>query len=347
MVWLIIEHRSSAYGTVIQVDDRKRTNKYKTPASSTYTQSDIQNENPTEYHRQIQGYRPPREDAPKKRSSRLLIVVIVIVSLVFLYAAVQLGIYLVQSYHAKQEERMMREMIAQSETALIDDPASFPSDAATPAPFPSATEIPAEQTAPSIVTQQKPEVLIQFHKPLSVNPDTVGQLKMGESIYTYVVQRDNSYYLRHSFSGEYSISGAIFLDVTCSIYPQSRNLILHGHNMQDGTAFGKLSRFDSISYLNQYPFITFSTLYETSLYIPFAVVYYSINPKSDLYLDLYQVNVMSDASFLQFVQKVQLMSEYHLPVNLSAADQILTVTTCATADEDIRFAVFAVKRNME
>lgn len=37
------------------------------------------------------------------------------------------------------------------------------------------------------------------------------------------------------------------------------------------------------------------------------------------------------------------MSEYHIPVNVARTDQIITVTTCATGDADMRFAVFAVE----
>ncbi|HPF88508.1 MAG TPA: class B sortase [Candidatus Limiplasma sp.] len=185
--------------------------------------------------------------------------------------------------------------------------------------------------------------MIQFTQALAINPDTVGQLEAGESISTYVVQRDNSYYLRHSFYGEYSFSGAIFMDVSCSIYPQSRNLIIHGHNMQNGTSFGKLSRFESVDYLNKYPIIYFSTLYESAEYRPFAVVYYSIDPESEDYLDIYQINYLSDQGFIEFVRTVQLRSVYHIPVSIAKTDQILTLTTCATDDPDMRFAVFAVK----
>jgi sortase B len=120
-------------------------------------------------------------------------------------------------------------------------------------------------------------------------------------------------------------------------------LIIHGHNMHDGTAFGKLSRYDDIDYLNEYPFIKFSTLYETARYTPFAVVYYSIDSSSDQYLDVYQVNLMTDQEFEQFVTRIRGMSVYHIPVNVARTDQIIMVTTCATGDSDMRFAVFAVK----
>ena len=306
--------------------------------------------NPAKHHQQ--GFQPQKQMRHVKRRRLIFWILSLFLACVFLFSAWQVVQYFVQSHKAKQEEQMIQELIAQSET-LTETPQAAPASP-TPSPTQSVPVAAAERTNdeyfPTRTTQpvrKMPDVLIQFTKALAINPETVGQLKMGENISTYVVQRDNAYYLRHSFSGEYSFSGTIFLDVSCSIYPQSRNLIIHGHNMQDGTAFGKLIRYENIDYLNRYPIIEFSTLYESAQYIPFAVLYYSVDPESSEYLDLYRVNAMSDDTFLQFVSDVQYRSIYHIPVNVSKSDRILTVTTCATTDADIRFAVIAVKRDRQ
>ena len=342
------------------MDRKRRTTKYPTPASSDSNQTppvrstdepDMPNmtkkRNPSAH--QPQGFRPepaPKQHQSKRTSARrkaLYILILAVLLCLFVYAAYQVIEYLFQTRLAIQEEQKIQTMIAQSETSAPTE------ELATPSPTPTedlAQPTPTRELSSAYYTSTtpaRPEVLIQFNSALAVNPDTVGQLEMGESINTYVVQRDNSYYLRRSFSGEYSFSGAIFLDVTCSIYPKSRNLILHGHNMHNGTAFGKLSRFDDIDYLNKYPHIQFSTLYETSLYIPFAVVYYSIDPDSEIYLDIYRINSLPDQEFVQYISKIQAMSEYHIPVYVSRTDKIITITTCATGDDDMRFAVFAVE----
>lgn len=245
---------------------------------------------------QVQGFRPENNPEQQVKPSshsvrgRVLYVVVLIALLgVFLYASYQVAAYLVQTRQAKQEEEMIHTMIADSATETPPEETSVPSPTppeatAAPSPTPTLGYVNSRAAIPDAPAMKdttsrpaKPEVLIQFNNALAINPDTVGQLQMGESINTYVVQRDNSYYLRRSFTGEYSFSGAIFLDVTCSIYPRSRNLIIHGHNMHNGTAFGKLSRYDDVAYLNKYPHIEFSTLYDSGLYTPFAVVYYSID----------------------------------------------------------------------
>ena len=267
----------------------------------------------------------------------------------FLYAAYQIVYYCIQTTNARHAENNIVELIAGAEASAAEVtviPTINQNSAAVVSPAPTATPSIVAAAAVSGNTPQQttePEVLIQFNNALAINPDTVGQLHMGESINTYVVQRDNSYYLRHSFYDEYSISGAIFLDVSCSICPQSRNLILHGHNMQNGTAFGKLLRFKSLDYRNEYPVIHFDTLYQTADYTPFAAVYYSIDPESEDYLNIYQVNYLSDDAFISFIQTVKSRSLYHLYISVSAADKILTITTCTNEDSNMRFAVFAVE----
>jgi len=293
---------------------------------------------------------PMRAQEHGSRSKPLTIAIIVILFFVFAYAACQVTVYSAQTIDARRNEDTIAELITENEPIISEESStSAPNQSLTATASPVPTAVPVAEAAymadsPSASVQTAaPEILIQFINVLTINPDTVGQLHMGESINTYVVQRDNSYYLRHSFYGEYSISGAIFMDIACSIYPQSRNLIIHGHNMQNGTSFGKLSRFEDLDYLNQYPTISFSTLYESANYVPFAVVYYSINPESEEYLNLYQVNYLSDDKFVDFVQTVKSRSVYHLYTSVAKTDKILTITTCATEDPNMRFAVFAVK----
>lgn len=287
----------------------------------------------------------PKQTQKRHFLPRILVVALLIV---FAYAFYRIADYGIQTMTARTDERIMQQLITESDPIVMDETldSTYSQSAPSASASPTATPLPVVYTAVSADTSADaaaPEPLIQFTEALKTNPDTVGQLRMGESINTYVVQRDNTYYLKHSFYGEYSISGAIFLDVSCSIYPQSRNMIIHGHNMQNGTSFGKLSRFNDRDYLNQYPVIHFSTIYEAADYIPFAIVFYSIDPESADYLNIYQVNYLSDEAFIEFVQTVKSRSVYHIYTNVTKTDKIITLTTCATSDPNMRFAIFAVE----
>ena len=73
-----------------------------------------------------------------------------------------------------------------------------------------------------------------------VYPDVVGYISIPSISVNYpVVQTtDNDYYLNHLITGEVSTSGSIFLDYRCtSDATISRNTVLYGHNMNNGSMF--------------------------------------------------------------------------------------------------------------
>ena len=80
----------------------------------------------------------------------------------------------------------------------------------------------------------------RFFKLLDINKDIVGWIKMGDFLDQSVVLKDNKYYLTHNYKKESNPAGAIFLDESCSINTPPENLIMHGHNMKNGSMFGKL-----------------------------------------------------------------------------------------------------------
>jgi SrtB family sortase len=183
-----------------------------------------------------------------------------------------------------------------------------------------------------------------FAAPLSRNPETVGALEAGSSIKTWVVRHsENTYYLTHSFDGGKSSAGAIFLDACCSVQPASRNLLLHGHNMYDGTAFGKLRDFRREDYLNVFPVIRFATRYEDAYYAIFAVFSFSVDEASKDYFDTDRFDFPSEADFFAYTDLARARSLLSIPVDVQAGDDLITLVTCGESGGDGRFAVMARK----
>jgi sortase B len=83
---------------------------------------------------------------------------------------------------------------------------------------------------------------IDFDALRAINPNVVGWIVIpGTQISYPVVQgTDNAWYLRHTFSGERNASGAIFLDYRNRADFSDSQIILHGHNMRDGSMFAPL-----------------------------------------------------------------------------------------------------------
>jgi SrtB family sortase len=69
--------------------------------------------------------------------------------------------------------------------------------------------------------------------------------------YPAVQHEDNLYYLDHDFLGEEQISGSIFLDKKSTA--SSKNTILYGHNMKDGTMFADLKKYRDRAYWEEHP----------------------------------------------------------------------------------------------
>lgn len=90
-------------------------------------------------------------------------------------------------------------------------------------------------------TQNQPS----FEELESKNPDVLGWLSVyGTGIdYPLVQGADNDAYLNTSVTGEYALSGSIFLDCKNQRDFSDFNSIIYGHHMEKGTMFGDIGKF--------------------------------------------------------------------------------------------------------
>ena len=156
-----------------------------------------------------------------------------------------------------------------------------------------------------------------------------------------VVQRDNEYYLTHNFFGEDTPEGTAFLDEGNSIYPLDEHILIHGHNMRDGSVFGDLDHFRDLEFLQENSIITFNTLYENGLYVPFAVFDMSATPGDQNYVDMRVFNFESDEDFLNFAFEAKDRSIFDIPVDVERGDHILSLVTCSYDDDNGRLIVMS------
>lgn len=249
-------------------------------------------------------------------------------ALLFLLATVQVVGYMIRSADTLREEARMRSEIGRAGDA----------SKAVPVLAEAACTVSPEETA------RPDDLQAMFASPLRRNPDTVGGLEAGSDIKTWVVQRnDNTYYLTHSFEGKKNSAGAVFLDACCTLRPASRNLVLYGHNMYDGTAFSKLRDFRHEEYLNVFPMIRFATKNEDARYAIFAVFDFSVDENSPSYFDPARFDFATESEFLIFTDLAKARSLLPIPVSVEAQDSLITLVTCDESDRNARFAVMARK----
>ena len=185
------------------------------------------------------------------------------------------------------------------------------------------------------------DFLPEMLKLSKANPDLVGWLHIDGVVNLPVVYRDNEYYLTHDFYGHRSKAGTLFLDVSHPLTENAANLVIHGHDMADGTMFGLLVHYQRSGYIEKHPEIRFSTLWEAERYLIFAVLRTPTDPKADGFVNCYaHPTFASDADFNAYVDTLRSHALRTAEVDVRPGDALLTLTTCL---DDDRLVIVARK----
>lgn len=192
-----------------------------------------------------------------------------------------------------------------------------------------------------------PPIQESFSELLALNPETIGFLKIGNIVSLPVVQRknDNDYYLDHTFSGDRSNEGTLFLDGFNQLIPADDCLIIYGHNMNNGTMFGNLRSYLNKDFFRDSSIVFFDTIYENKQFVPFAAFNASMKPSNPNYVDIRRY-LFSESEFDGFVSLLRAYSEHDVPVDVRYGDQLLLLVTCDYSNDDGRF-ILALRRLRE
>ena len=172
------------------------------------------------------------------------------------------------------------------------------------------------------------------------NHDLVAWIQIPDVLDLPVVYRDNSYYLTRDFNKQKNASGTIFLDKDHPFKEKTQNLLLHGHNMKDGTMFGRLAQYlYDDTYLRNHPFIYFDTLWNKEQYVIVAVLNVSLKPGDARFFNYFTHDTFAtDTEFAMYIRQLQLRSRYAIPIDVKPSDALLTLSTCL---EDDRLVIVA------
>lgn len=173
-----------------------------------------------------------------------------------------------------------------------------------------------------------------------VNPDIYSWILIPDTPINYpVVQHPdaNTHYINYNLDGSKGYPGCIFTENYNSKDWEDVNTILYGHNMRNGSMFGKLNSFANKDYFEEHPYVY--------IYSPDAVRVYQIFAAyefSDLHLmAAFDWNDPEDVSrFFAVISNYP--GNYDKTVELSDDDNYLTLSTCRTYKNTKRFLVQAV-----
>ena len=211
-----------------------------------------------------------------------------------------------------------------------------------------AVEEPTEPTETEVAIETERPILPYFQELVAENPDMIGWIRIDGTKLDYPVMYtpgDNEKYLHKDFQGNFSVGGLPFLDEQCSLDPQSDNLLIYGHNMQNGSMFRSLMGYDQVNYLWAHPTIHFSTLYEETEYEIMAAFYDRVYLTTETCFKFYQfINAENEEDFMEAVEYFKSHSLYDTGVTAEYGDKLITLVTCAYHTENGRFVVVARAR---
>ena len=186
------------------------------------------------------------------------------------------------------------------------------------------------------LTVNPPEV--DFDALKAINDDVVGWIYV-EAVpdinYPIVHGKDNETYLHRTYEKNYNFAGTIFVDYENKGDFSDCNTIVYGHNMKNGSMFGKLKQMYESEKYKDSKYLWICTPNGKYRYEIFSMQYASVNS------DVYTLFSEHDDQFGAYVEKMAKQSKVNMKTKgLSKDEYVVTLSTC-TSNESVRFVVQA------
>lgn len=189
------------------------------------------------------------------------------------------------------------------------------------------------------------EILKQFVALYEKNPDIAGWMRIEGTAVDYPVMykpEQKDFYLRKNFYGEKATHGCLYIQETCSVFPQSDNMTIYGHNMRDGSMFGCLKNYRKESFWKAHPTIHFDTLTEEAEYEIFSV-FATTSTVGQGFKYHHFIDAEDPQEAWRFIASCKQLSFYETDIHPTPEDQFITLSTCEKTLENGRLVVVARK----
>ena len=187
-----------------------------------------------------------------------------------------------------------------------------------------------------------------------INKEIAGWIQIKDTKIDYPVlwhkddNANNQFYLNHNYKSEKDSYGSIFLDYSCTNGTDSKNIVLHGHHMNDGSMFGGLMDYGGtegdLDFYKKHAVIEFDTPQGDGVY-KIISVFKTNTPSAHGEPFNYMVgNFQNDKDFMDYVYNVRVRSLINCPVKTNEDDTLLTLST--SSYEYINFRTVVVARKV-
>lgn len=185
-----------------------------------------------------------------------------------------------------------------------------------------------------------------------INKEIVGWIQLKDTQIDYPVlwhkgdTPDDQYYLNHNYQKDYDSYGCIFLDYRCTEGMNSKNIVLHGHHMNDGSMFGDLMEYGGtggdLDFYKKHATIEFDTPEGGDCMYKIISVFKTNTLSAHGEFFNYMVgNFQNEKDFMNYVYNVRIRSLINCPVDVNEDDELLTLSTCSYEFTNFRTVVVA------
>ena len=248
-----------------------------------------------------------KNERKKKKQQNILFRILFLLALaVFLYAAVRLILYGITYWKGSHEYKGLQKYVS-------------------------------EQPKDEISTEENGEFTVDFSGLKELNPDCIGWIRFENIDISYPIMQgeDNEYYLKHTFEGQAVTAASIFMDANNHADFSDQNTFIYGHNMKNGSMFGKLKQMYESEKYKDSKYLWICTPNGKYRYEIFSMQYAKVGS------DVYTLFSAHDEQFEAYVKKMAKQSKVDMKaLGLGKDDYVVTLSTC-TYDESVRFVVQA------
>jgi sortase B len=159
--------------------------------------------------------------------------------------------------------------------------------------------------------------------------------------YPVVQGDDNEFYLHHLPNGEYKNAGSLFMEAANSPDLTDINTVIYGHNMDNGSMFGKFRNLTGDDYEKQ-PFLWLCTREKTGLY---KMISLHISRVDDESYTLFEPDEAAagegllehaDRTVFEWIHSENRRSYINMTIPRSAFSRVVTFSTCASYSDERR-----------
>ncbi|MBQ7873920.1 MAG: class B sortase, partial [Oscillospiraceae bacterium] len=118
------------------------------------------------------------------------------------------------------------------------------------------------------------------------------------------------------------------------------NIVVYGHNMNNGSMFADLCKYEDEEFYKEHKYIQFDTLLDYGRFEVVAV--FKTVAYNDAGFKYFQfVNAEDEADFNKYIETCKSLQLYDTGVNAEYGDRLLTLSTCEYSQTDGRIVVVA------